>query len=60
MRKFSVPFLCHLAVDLHDELPEHHGTHVVGQDMEETPVAKLKLVGDVVQDVTDSLLGGKY
>ena len=49
-------FISHLAVHLHDELSQDHGTHVVGEDVEETPVAKLKPVGDVVQNVTDALL----
>ena len=56
MRSFLFPFPPHLAVQLHDELPEHHGAHVVGEDVEETPVAKLKPVGDIVKNVTDTLL----
>ena len=56
MRKLLLPLLPHLTVQLHDELPQHHGAHVVGEDVEETPVTKLKPVGDVVKNVADPLL----
>ena len=49
-------FLPHLSVELHDELAEDDGAHVVGQQVEEAPVTKPELVCDVVQDVADPLL----
>ena len=49
-------FLPHLSVELHDELTEDDGAHVVGQQVEEAPVTEPELVCDVVQDVADPLL----
>ena len=56
MWQFSSVLLRHLSLQLHDELPEDEGGHVVGQQVQESPVTELELVGDIVKNVTDTLL----
>ena len=49
--------LPHLVVELEDELPEDERTHVEGEDVKQSPVPEHEPVGDVIQNVTDSILG---
>ena len=56
MRQFLSLLLPQLGLQLNDELPEDEGGHVVGQEVQQSPVTELELVGHIVKNVADSLL----
>ena len=55
-RHLELLLLPHLVVELKDELPEDEGAHVIGQDMQKSPVSEFEPVRDVIQNVADPIL----